>query len=98
VPWPASPGPKVTANDEDRDSSEEVERYEALRRRALVGEASGWRLGLAVLERQGVAAWLRAWQNIAPTPLARPSTDVGVAGDELVGALVTMALACIAKG
>jgi hypothetical protein len=88
----------VTANDENPRSSEEVERYEALRRHALVGEASGWRLGLAVLERQGVAAWLRAWQSIAPTPLPRPSTDVGVGGDELVGALATMALACMARG
>jgi hypothetical protein len=95
VPWPVSPGPKVTANDEGRGSSEEVERYEALRRHALAGEASGWRLGLAVLERQGVAAWLRAWQSIAPTPLPRPSTDVVVGGDELVGALASMALACI---
>lgn len=98
MPWPASPGPKVTANDEGPRSSEEVERYETLRRHALVGEASGWRLGLAVLERQGVAAWLRAWQSVAPTPLARPSTDVPAAGDELVGALASMALACIAKG
>jgi hypothetical protein len=88
----------VTANDEGSDSNEEVERYEALRRHALVGEASGWRLGLAVLERQGVAAWLRAWQSIAPTPLPRPATDFVVAGDELVGALASMALACIARG
>jgi len=88
----------VTADDERSDSNEEVERYEALRRRALVGEACGWRLGLAVLERQGVAAWLRAWQNIAPTPLPGSATDVVVAGDELVGALASMALACIAKG
>ena len=88
----------MTPNDEGLGSNEDVERYEALRHHALVGETSGWRLGLAVLERQGVAAWLRAWRSIAPTPLARPSTDVPVAGDELVGALATMALACIAKG
>lgn len=88
----------MTPNDEGLGSNEGVERYEALRHHALVGETSGWRLGLAVLERQGVAAWLRAWRSIAPTPLARPSTDVPVAGDELVGALATMALACIAKG
>ena len=87
----------MTANDEGPGSREGVERYETLRRHALVGDASGWRLGLAVLERQGVAAWLRAWQSIAPTPLARPPTDVPVA-DELVGALASMALACIAKG
>ena len=98
MPWPASPGPKATANDEESDSRQEVERYENLRRHALVGEAAGWRLGLAVLERQGVAAWLRAWQNIAPTPLPRPATDVVVAGNELVGALASMALACIARG
>jgi hypothetical protein len=88
----------VTANDEGSGSRQEVERYEALRRQVLVGEASGWRFGLAVLERQGVAAWLRAWQSIAPTPLPRPSTDVAVGGDELVSALASMALACIVKG
>jgi hypothetical protein len=85
----------VTATGDEADSNQEVERYEVLRRHALVGAASGWRLGLAVLERQGVAAWLRAWQSIAPTALARPATDVAVAGDELVGALATMALACL---
>jgi hypothetical protein len=87
----------VTTNDDGPDSGEEVERYEALRHHALVGETSGWRLGLAVLERQGVAAWLRAWQSIAPAPLARPSSDVAVEGDELVGALASMALACITR-
>ena len=31
----------------------DVERYEQLRARALGGEPSGWRLGLALLERRG---------------------------------------------
>lgn len=87
----------MTANDDGPDSGDEVERYEALRRHALGGEASGWRLGLAVLERQGVAAWLRAWQSTAPATMARPPSDVCVGGDELVGALASMALACIAR-
>ena len=46
----------------------DVERYEQLRRRALGGEAEGWRLGLGVLCHRGVAAWLRAWHSAVPTP------------------------------
>lgn len=77
------------------DPQDEVQRYEALRRHAVAGEPAGWRLGLAVLERQGVAAWLRAWHSIAPAPSAKPATGVAVRGDELVGVLATMALACL---
>lgn len=70
-----------------------------LRQRALSGEASGWRLGLAVLQRRGVAAWLRAGETIAPTAPARPPADVPAgSGDELVGVLATMALACLRVG
>jgi hypothetical protein len=82
----------------DDDASTAVERYEALRSHALGGQAAGWRLGLAVLERQGVAAWLRAWESTAPTRLVRPTVNVPLEGNELVGALATMALACISSG
>jgi hypothetical protein len=79
------------------DGAEDVERYESLRRRALGGEHAGWRLGLAVVQRRGVAAWLRVGHAIpTPTPSPSPSgSRVPVGGDELVGVLATMALACM---
>ncbi|RDI73192.1 hypothetical protein Gocc_3081 [Gaiella occulta] len=77
----------------------EVERYERLRRSALSGEPDGWRLGLALLERRGVAAWTRAWQETAPAPSpARtgPAVEAPVGAGEIVGVLAAMALACLA--
>jgi len=77
----------------------DVERYEQLRRHALDGEPSGWRLGLAVLQRRGVAAWARAWRSTVgpvapvPPPVAGPVDDAGV-----VGVLAAMALACLRAG
>jgi hypothetical protein len=54
---------------------------------------------LAVLQHSGVAAWLRAGEPITPRPPVRPPADVPAgAGDELVGALATMALACLGSG
>ena len=73
----------------------DVERYEALRRKALQGEAAGWRLGLAVPVRQGVAAWLRVGDGIPAPPPTRPPGPGPACGDELVGVLATMALACL---
>lgn len=84
--------------DESPDAREDVARYEQLRARALGGDAAGWRLGLAVLERRGVMAWARAWQASVPAPAqATPSEPVAVS-DELVGALASMAVACISGG
>lgn len=80
---------------ERRADNGDVERYETLRRKALDGEAAGWRLGLAVLVRQGVAAWLRVGQAIPAPPPMRPPGDRPTCGDELVGVLATMALACL---
>ncbi len=73
----------------------DVERYEQLRRRALGGEAEGWRLGLGVLCHRGVAAWLRAWHSAVPTPaVTAPAVD-RIESDELVGLLASMAFAVI---
>ena len=71
-------------------------RYEQLRARALGGDPAGWRLGLAVLERRGVVAWARAWQAAAPAPARAPAVEPVAVSDELVGALASMALACVA--
>ena len=54
---------KRRRSDERVGDGADVERYEQLRRRALGGDAAGWRLGLAVLQRHGVAAWTRAWRS-----------------------------------
>jgi hypothetical protein len=79
--------------------SGEVERYEQLRALALDGEPSGFRLGLALLERRGVTAWARAWDSTAPTRAAAPTAPAPAPVDvELVGALASMALAHAAAG
>ena len=76
-----------------------MERYEELRRRALGGEPDGFRLGLAVLQRQGLAGWLRAWgdlgttaQRANPTPPVAAGTSV--TSDMVVAVLASMTLAC----
>jgi hypothetical protein len=46
-----------------------------------------------VLQRRGVAAWARAWRGLAPA--AAPPPVEAPAGDQLVGVLATMALACL---
>jgi hypothetical protein len=80
----------------------DVGRYEQLRRRALDGEPSGFRLGLALLERRGVAAWARAWQGTSPAleppRLAASVVELPAASGELVGALASLALARVAAG
>lgn len=83
--------------DDGRGDGQDVERYEQVRRHALGGEASGWRLGLALLQHRGVAAWLRAWPSTPEGSCSPPRLPVGepVGGDELVGVLATMALACL---
>ena len=77
--------------------------YEQLRTRALSGDTEGWRLGLAVLQQRGLAAWLRVRQATAPT-VARPtparagSPSAGGVDAELVGLLASMALAVATQG
>jgi hypothetical protein len=85
---------EAAANERVGDGGD-VERYEQLRRRALHGETSGWRLGLALLQRSGVAAWAKAGQPSVPVLPVRPPIAPLVDGDGIVGVLVTMALACV---
>jgi hypothetical protein len=76
-----------------------VQRYEQLRARVLAGEPSGWRLGLVLLQRRGLAAWTRAWPASAPATLAPAAANAvpARAGDqEIVEVLAGMALACAA--
>jgi hypothetical protein len=86
----------VRATDEPSAEAGDVARYEQLRARALGGDPAGWRLGLAVLERRGVVAWTRAWQATAPAPGRAAAAAPAAVSDELVGALASMALACVA--
>lgn len=89
----------MEASSEPAAAGGDVERYERLRACALAGEPDGHRLGLALLERRGLAAWTRAWQEAAPRP-SPPAPAVGPpTGDgerEIVGVLASMALACLA--
>ncbi|MCZ7532667.1 MAG: hypothetical protein M5U23_04560 [Acidimicrobiia bacterium] len=76
----------------------DVDGYEQLRRCALDGEPSGWRLGFGVLAARGIAGWLRVWHTNVPIPrplqpLAVPESGVG--SEQLVGVLASMALACV---
>ena len=86
------------------DRSDVVDGYEQLRARALGGDADGWRLGLAVLQQRGVAAWLRVRQAAAarrsrrPRPPGRRRPSPGAWTAELVGLLASMALAVAARG
>lgn len=80
-----------------------VEHYEQLRAHALEGEPAGFRLGLALLERRGLAAWSRSWSTTAaprPAPAVPVPTTLApvAADDQLVGALASMALARVAAG
>jgi hypothetical protein len=53
-----------------------------------------------LLERRGVAAWARAWRSTVPVPAppTRPGAQRPAGGEEIVGVLATMALACLAGG
>jgi hypothetical protein len=85
----------VEAVDEPAADVADVDHYEQLRRRALDGEASGWRLGLAVLQRQGVAAWARAWRATPVASTTPPPADPPAGAHQVVGVLASMALACL---
>ncbi len=88
------------------DSSGVVEQYEAVRREALEGTATGRRgHGLTLLLNRGMASWLAAWRELTPRsprpsagpePLpseVRPVVPPGVRSD-LTTVLADMVLAC----
>lgn len=88
----------MEASDERAGDGGDVERYERLRGCALAGEPDGYRFGLALLERRGVAAWARAWRQTAPAPSAAPAAaaaETPAGAGELVAVLAAMALACL---
>jgi hypothetical protein len=81
-----------------RACASSVEIYEQLRAHAVDGDGQGWRLGLALLVRQGVAGWMRAFEGL-PTParrIATPAVPVTPGDQPLVAVLASMALVCVA--
>jgi hypothetical protein len=69
-------------DDTSGGGSDVVDGYERLRARALGGDVDGWRLGLAVLQQRGLAAWLRVRQATVstvspPTPSRAGSPSAG---------------------
>ncbi|MGZ6564928.1 MAG: hypothetical protein ACXVH1_36230 [Solirubrobacteraceae bacterium] len=67
-----------------------------MREGALVGASGSSRLGLALLQHRGVRAWTRAWHTATPTPINSGPVAAPVCGQEIVGVLATIALACAA--
>ena len=51
-----------------------VARYEELRRHVVEQPILAGRLGLAVLLRQGLGAWVEQWSKV-PAPMPAPSTQ-----------------------
>ncbi|MGH2930034.1 MAG: hypothetical protein ACRDL8_17660 [Solirubrobacteraceae bacterium] len=88
-------------SDDRAGGGSDVERYEQLRARAVSGEPDGFQMGLAMLERRGLAAWARVWQTTAPArpaPPARAGAEIDGDAGPIVAALATMALACAVAG
>jgi hypothetical protein len=96
----ASPG----AGLDDLDADPLADGYERLRSVVLAGAPDAHRLGLAVLARRGVAAWMTIWQQTptaATVPASRrpqtaePGGTLRSADREIVRVLAAMALAHI---
>jgi hypothetical protein len=80
--------------DDRTDGSEQVTRYEDLRRH-VTGNGCGHRLGMALFHREGMKAWLDAWSTCTTRdarPVRNPSDDpvrpLPLTGD--VGAVVRL--------
>ena len=55
--------------------SAHISRYEELRRHVMEQQSQVGRLGLAILLRQGLAAWVDQWSRM-PTPTPAPSPEM----------------------
>ncbi|MCA1673707.1 MAG: hypothetical protein LC799_16405, partial [Actinobacteria bacterium] len=53
-----------------------------------------FRLRLAVLQREGLAAWIGAWKEIGGAAPPRRPAQAAQASDAVVAVLASMALAC----
>ena len=58
-----------------RSAPAHVARYEELRREAVERQILAGRFGLAVLLRQGLAAWVEKWSKM-PAPQRAPSAEI----------------------
>lgn len=58
-----------------------TERYEQLRKRAVEGAGSGSQVGMAVLRREGVSAWMS--RVVADKPIARPAATRGTTQSQI---------------
>ena len=96
---PVPANPKAAAGDPPAVKfAEAAERCEELRARAMAGQPDGFRLGLGVLVRGGVAAWMQACSSVrggtTPPIRAEPTSPGGGRADEVVAVLAAMAIAC----
>jgi len=75
-----------------------VARYEELRRHTVERQILVGRLGLAILLREGLAAWVEQWSKVpapAPTKRFRPSPLPDSSSTDLINVLAAMALSQI---
>lgn len=81
-------------------ASEQTARYEILRSQAIDGQAPVARHGLAVMRRQGMAAWMDAWSKLPEPPSPRSASaecrrPSRIRGDSSVAVVhVLAAMAC----
>jgi len=78
-----------------RDGSEQVERYEDLRRHAIE-HTGGHRLGRALFQREGMKVWLDAWSTCT-TREARPLRDASDDPDRVAPLTLTGDVAVVVR-
>jgi hypothetical protein len=84
----------VTGHDRTH-GPEQVERYEDLRGHGI-GHGGGHRLGLALLQREGMKAWLDAWSSCT-TREARPLCEASDDCDRVRALRLTRDVAAVVR-